>query len=330
MNINKKFIICCIVTVLSVWGFNIIRHEIYSLDEPIFIKEYVEKTIQLLSAEENYEGEDGPVDKARIYGMHFLEFYYIDNFSNSSYISGNIDYATVSFPEINSVASFSTNNNSSGIMVDMFNQQTNYVYGVEIFPYRLNVITVDLGQVYLQDGRSFYEAVEEKGEVILTKIKVGNGESSRVVDVGRIKIRVNEKNEEKELFVEETYGTDNDINWNNRSYKALKDIDITGVNGEFYDYIKSFVDFKINDVDIEDINFPIKINDQEKFKVSYRVNRDDDGMKNIPVVIDTSLKLSVMDINREVRELDLYTINLAQDIVYYLEKAGNLNKLFGE
>ncbi len=323
MNINKKYIIFPIVFVLTVWVFNIIRYQIYFLDKPIFIKECVEKNVSI-------ESDNSEINPYVKFGSKVLEFYYIDDFSNNTYITDKIDYRTISFPEINSQECFSSNGNFGGSTFDMFNQG-NQVTGVEIYPYRLKVLSVDLGQVFLKDGRSLYDLLEEKKEIVITKIQIGSGEYSRIVDIGNVKIRDVTDQELRTTLVREMYGTSGEMNWSNINYEALRNIKITEVNANLLDISDKYLSVKLNDQDISDIKFPIEIKEGESFKVSYKVNLwREDKNKLEPKLIETLLKVKIIDTNKQAEEVIIPVSNWYYSIAEYLEKAGNLNKLFKE
>lgn len=322
MNINKKYIILPIVFVLMVWIFNIIRHQIYFLDDPIFIKNFVEKEVVVpLNEEESEVGLS--------YHNCIIELYYVDNFSNNTYVSDGINYSTLSFPEVDSQETYIINGNG-GFGFDMFNGGNTYAEGMVIAPYRVKVLRVDLGQVFLKDGRTFIDKVKEDAEVKISKVKFGYGDNSRIIDVGKINIRAVSYPKEENSFVKFVSGGGSSSNWDYVECEALKDIEITGLQGEAYETVKNFMKMKINNENLQSVEFPIKLKKGERFNISYKIDFRK-GEKNVePKLIDGYLRLNIMDINEDIQNENVRISNWYYSIAEYLEEAGNLNKLFRE
>lgn len=322
MNINKKYIILPIIFVLGIWMFNIVRHQIYFLDEPIFIKNFVEK--EVLVQVKNGENEEAVVNDSCI-----IELYYVDNFSNNTYVSNGINYSTVSFPEVNSQETYTVNGNG-GFGFDMNNQGITYVEGVAIAPYRVKVLRIDLGQVFLQDGKTLIDKVKEETQVKISKVKFGFGDNSKVIDIGNINIRAVDYEVEENSFMKFNFGGSSSTNWNENEYEALKDIQITGLQGDAYENIKDSLEVKINEEALESVKFPIKVKAGERVSIRYKFDFEH-GKKNIePKLIDGYLSLNTIDSNGDTKKVDIRISNWYYSIAGYLEGVGNLNKLFKE
>lgn len=319
MNTNKKYIIFPIVFVLAIWTFNIIRHQIYFLDEPIFIKSFIEKEIVVQLNEE-----------APSYQNCIIDLYYIDNFSNNTYVSEGINYTTLSFPEVNSQDIYTVNNNGG---FDMFNGGNTYVEGVTIAPYRVNVLRIDLGQVFLNNGKTLIDKVKEETEVKISKVRFGYGDNSRTIDIGDITLRAvaYPKEEDSVIRFISSGGSNNGSgDWDYFQYEALKDIEITGLEGEAYETVKDFIKLEINNEELQSIKFPVKIKSGGIFNVGYGINFGESEKLVEPMLIDGYLTLNIMDNNKEVQKVNIRISNWYNSIAEYLKKAGNINKLFNE
>lgn len=320
MKISKKLIICVAAIVAMAWIYNIVRYEVYSLKEPIFIKEYVEHRVYKENQEEHEEDKESVAHTS--YQARPLEIYYVDNYANE-----NTNYITVSFPEINSQSTFSVMPYVNEMGGNTFWQGYNFSNTVEFYPYKLNVLTIDLSQIYLVDGRSFFEALEDEGEITITKIQVDNGDNSKEKDIGKITISIQGILEEGLELVQETIGY-NDIEWNNANYKALRDIEISSIDSKYMSEFERIGNIKIDDVDIKDIKFPIKIKEGNEFKVSHRLRYEDIGAVEELYIVNATVNINVIDSKQNSEILKVSVGNWYNDIVYFMDEYGDLNKLF--
>lgn len=320
MNLTKRFIIGSIVVILVTWLFNIVRYEIYSLEAPKFIKNYVEKEVLLLEDEDNNSYQ----------GTSYIEFYYLDNATNKSYINKGVNYSEISFPEINSMEISAVNNGYGWSTYDMFNEQNYNIEGVEIYPYRLNVLRVDLNNIILRDGSTFYDKLKKDKQIDISKIQVGYGNKSREIEVGKVRITAVNDVKIENSFIEQYLSGSKSDGWNEVSYKALRNIEIQSIGSEFYKELYQCVEIKINDETLEDIVFPIKIKEGQEINISFIFDFKEKGKAVEPKLIETWLNLRLIDSNMKEEERKVFLCNWYYSIADVLKEMGNLNKVFNE
>lgn len=212
----------------------------------------------------------------------------------------------------------------------MFNGGNTYVEAVTIAPYRVNVLRIDLGQVFLKDGSNLIDKVNEETEVKISKVKFGYGDNSKTIDIGNINIRAVPYLEEENPFVQFVSGGSSNSDWSYVQYKALKDIEITGVEGVAYKTVKDFMKLEINNEELQSVKFHIKIKKGGIFNIGYNIDFRKSENKVVPKLVDGYLTLNIMVSNRKVKKENVLISNWYNSIAEYLEKVGNINKLFNE
>ncbi|SFB29283.1 hypothetical protein [Clostridium frigidicarnis] len=167
-----------------------------------------------------------------------FQLYNIDN----SYKSNEMLY--VIFPEIQSKPAYITNNE---------NFSNNH--------YRLNNFNIDLRNIKTQNNEMLYDELKDKSFVI-TKMIYGDiyGEEHEV-DLGEIHLlkRKEEKKHQYDLY--KRVGTQSTSDKKRGVlFRAWDNISIDKVESNFYDQIKNKFEISINNVPLDEIKVPLKIN----------------------------------------------------------------------
>lgn len=321
MKLNKKIVIVFILLVCISWIYNLIRREMYVLEEPIFLKEYIECEIL-----KDYTSDDGD---SKGYNGTQLSFYFIDNYKDTDYSNNNIDYVSISFPEIDSEVFLSRNKMDGDFEGWNFGQEENYIYSLKFYPYELNVITIDLNTLLLKDGRNFMELLEDKNKISITELSIEkeNGEKL-MVDIGEVLISLEDYVEKDGMvkFIAGSGGSGGEVNSSKNRYLALEDLEISSINHELINDIMDYGNLKVNNVSLEDIKYPIRILEGEEFNIDYFISEINFNIDK-PQIIDIDINIEINNLNGDKDTIKVpYNIS-HNDIIDSLIKIGNLNKL---
>ncbi|MEG1254337.1 hypothetical protein [Clostridium sp.] len=226
MGYSKKVLIVTIIVIIGAWIFNVYKFSQVSLEEPVFLKHYIDST------------------------ENTVDLFYIDNaLSNARY-----DHFTI--PKMKSEENW------------LLEEDNSFLWPDHQWPYKINKLTVNFSDVTVSTGEDM-EAILEKGQVHMSEICISPHKGSAFnVDVGDIYLRKSDTDENH--FYEEVDEGSFHQHIGTKTYKANKDIEITGAQGGFLDYINENYYIYINNKDIaKKDTFPIKVESGKKIEIQY-------------------------------------------------------------
>lgn len=309
LTINPKsgyVLVSMILIISSAILFNMWGYYLYKIDKPYFLKQYTEKNLV------------GKKENGSVYysGNTYVDIYYFTN-SLKSIKDGECQYREVAFPEINS--SMTDNMN-------YYNPESHFIFGtaekgIEHYPYKLKHIRVDLGQLTCDDGRSFWDIMDEKDQVTLTTMEAYNGEEKETIDIGKIILSKDET-----VYIDD-YKLVTDLrslysnDGNATGFKAREDITVKGIRGSFLDEFSEKAEIKINKESLGDIEFPLHM--QKGSMINVEIYKDNNSLE----LHDSNFFIDIEDKDGNQESLRVWIHYSDYDVITNLDDNKNLNDM---
>lgn len=224
--------------------------------------------------------------------MEQMEIYYVDN------ASAKDTFFHISFPEIN----------SAPIPVNVSMSSRNGKY------YKINKMSIDLNYLLLQGRNQVKNLLVEK-PILLTRMLVQNSKGKRTeVDIGKIYL-ASSKQFNKSLKMQST-SSSND-NTGSVLLRAEDTAEITRIESSLLDELLTYANVTINNVSINDIPLPIKLESGGTLAGNYAFNFNDTSVTGRMSVFNIHLYLSGTNSKGENAAASFYI----RSIPYYFRTA---------